>query len=107
LDHQSVGLIARTIEESDIPTVYIGSCRNMMAQVKPPRSLFVNFPLGRQCGPPNDRAMQIKILKNALNILESASIPGDILNFSESWNRLFDWPIYLKSIEEMLKEEGV
>jgi hypothetical protein len=77
----------------------------MMAQVKPPRSLFVNFPLGRQCGPPNDRAIQIRILKNAINILASASIPGDIVNFSENWKRPFDWSTYLKNIEDMLNEE--
>ena len=78
----------------------------MMKQVKPPRSLFVNFPLGRQCGPPDDRALQIQILRNALNLLASAKVSGDITNFPESWNVPFGWKDYLKSIEEMLKEES-
>ena len=86
--------------------MYIGSCRDMMAQVKPPRSLFVNFPLGRQCGPPYDRTMQARILKNALNLLASETMPGNIVDFPETWNTPFDWPDYIGSIEEMLKEEG-
>jgi hypothetical protein len=41
----------------------------MMAQVKAPRNVFINFPLGHQCGKPDDPQLQEQILKDALNYL--------------------------------------
>jgi hypothetical protein len=106
LDHQSVGLIARSIEETGIPTVYMGSCRDMMEQVKPPRSAFINFPLGRQCGRPNDNEMQIQILKDALSLLVTVTSPGEVVDLPYEWEDPFDWDGYMKDIQEMLEEEG-
>jgi hypothetical protein len=106
LDHQSVGLIARSIEEAGLPTVYMGSCRDMMKQVKPPRSAFINFPLGRQCGRPNDNEMQKKILKDALSLLITVTSPGKVVDLPYKWERPFGWDDYMKDIQEMLEEEG-
>jgi hypothetical protein len=97
--------MARTIEEGGIPTIYLGSCRDMMAQVKAPRNVFVNFPLGHPCGKPDDMELQTQILKDALNYLAEAKIAGDIIDLPYQWDRLFDWTCYLKDIEDMLKSE--
>ncbi len=106
MDHQSVGLIARSIEESGFSTVYMGSCRDMMEQVKPPRSAFINFPLGRQCGRPNENEMQKNILKDALSLLITETSPGNIVDLPYEWERPFGWDEYMKDIQEMLEEEG-
>jgi D-proline reductase (dithiol) PrdB len=106
LDHQSVGLIARTIEEAGIATVYLGSCRDMMARVKAPRNVFVNFPLGHQCGKPNDEHMQNQILRDTLNYLAEAETPGGIKDLPYEWHEPFDWACYLKDVEEMITVEG-
>lgn len=106
MDHQSVGLIARTIEEAGIPTVYLGSCRDMMAQLKAPRSVFINFPLGHQCGKANDPDLQIRILKDTLTYLAEATTAGQINDLPYEWDVPFDWSCYLKDVEEMITSEG-
>jgi len=78
----------------------------MMEQVKPPRSAFINFPLGRQCGRPHDRDLQMSILRDALNILSSASKPGEIVNLPYEWGEPFDWPGFMQDLMQMLEEEG-
>jgi hypothetical protein len=106
LDHQSVGLIARGIEEVGISTVYLGSCKDMMAQVKAPRGALLDFPLGRQCGKPHESDLQTRILKDTLSILTAVTVPGEIVDLSYEWGEPFSWESYKRDVEEMLREEG-
>jgi hypothetical protein len=76
-----------------------------MEQVKPPRSLFVNFPLGHQCGKPRDVELQTRILKDALEILAAASAPGDIMDFSSEWDEPFDFATFMQDTQDMLQQE--
>jgi hypothetical protein len=92
------------MEEKGIPTVYIGSCRYIMEKVKPPRSLFVNFPLGCQCGPPHDQERQTRIVKTALDLFRTSSRPGEIVDLDEDWPHFFDFSDYMRNIEEMVAE---
>jgi hypothetical protein len=78
----------------------------MMARLKAPRNVFVNFPLGRQCGKPNDMEIQTNILKAALCHLETAKTPGEFIDLPFEWDEPFDWSCYLKDVEEMLKSES-
>ena len=89
-----------------MPTIYIGSCRDMMALVKPPRAVFVDFPLGRQCGKENDAELQIRILKDALQTLEQVRVPGEIVDLPYRWDESFNWESYERDLMEMLKQEG-
>lgn len=84
-----MGLLARIVEEVGISTVYVGSARDMMAQVKPPRPVFVNFPLGHQCGKPFDRELQRSIIKDALKVLETLQEPGQIVDLPYEWHEEF------------------
>jgi len=77
----------------------------MMAQVKPPRSLFVHFPLGHQFGRPHDVELQTRILKDALSVLATASTPGDIADFSDEWDGPFDFASFMQAAQDMLQEE--
>ena len=77
-----------------------------MKQIIPPRSAFVNFPLGRECGRPHDVELQTRILKETLEILTTATEPGQIKELPYEWDETFDWPGYLKDIQEMVEEEG-
>lgn len=78
----------------------------MMAQIKPPRGAFVNFPLGRQCGKAGDIAMQKSILQDALTLLQTATNPGEIVDLPYEWDEPFDWTVYRESLKEMLEAEG-
>jgi hypothetical protein len=78
----------------------------MMARLKPPRAAFINFPLGRQCGKPNDVELQKEILRATLNVLKTATAPGEIVTLPYEWEKPFDWSSYTREIMEMLEEEG-
>ena len=69
--------------------MYVGSVRDMMAQVKPPRPVFVNFPLGHQCGKPFDRGLQMNIIKDALGTLNTLDEPGRITDLPYEWGEDF------------------
>jgi hypothetical protein len=77
----------------------------MMAQVKPPRAAFINFPLGRPCGRANDGVMQKGILREALTILETSISPGEIVDLPYEWDEPFDWPYFMQSLKQMLEME--
>jgi len=78
----------------------------MMARVKPPRAAFLDFPLGRQCGKPGDVDLQTKILKDALSLLVSATVPGEIVDLPYEWGTSFDWETYTCDLDGMLRMEG-
>jgi len=48
--HQSVGLIQRIIESSGIPTISISINRPYTEKIKPPRSIFLDWPFGHPLG---------------------------------------------------------
>ena len=73
-----------------ISTIYIGSARGGMEQVKPPRSVFLDFPFGRQCGRPFDRGLQLSIIKDSLQALASITEPGTIIDLPYNWGEDFD-----------------
>jgi D-proline reductase (dithiol) PrdB len=68
-----VGLVARVVEEAGIPTVTVSTGRDITALVNPPRSLFINFPMGNSFGKAEDVAMQTEILQAALDFAVSAT----------------------------------
>jgi hypothetical protein len=77
----------------------------MMSRVKPPRSVFVNFPLGHQCGRPGDIDLQIRILKDALNVLAKATTPGEVVDLPYEWDGPFDFSSYMQDMQDMIREE--
>ena len=86
-----MGLVSRVVEEAGIPTVNVSTGRDITALVKPPRSLFVNFPMGNTFGKPRDRAMQTKILRTALDFAVTATEPGILVDLPFEWHRDFEY----------------
>ena len=84
--HQTVSLVARHLERAGIPTVVIGSARDIVEECGVARFLFVDFPLGNPCGKPYDRAMQDVIAAAALDLLEKAFAPRTTVQRPEIWN---------------------
>ena len=81
-----MGLIARAIEEAGIPTTSLSSAYDLTALVKPPRSFFVNYPLGHTAGRPFDRENQTAILRNALGRAGEITEPGAIVELPLIWD---------------------
>ena len=86
--HQTVSLVARHLEAAGIPTIVIGSARDIVEECAVPRFLFVDFPLGNPCGKPWDTAMQDRILAEALGLLEGARAPRTTLQSAEVWDEV-------------------
>lgn len=81
-----MGLISRAVEEAGIPTLCMTSALDITRAVKPPRSVFVNFPLGHQTGKPNDLELQRNIVRDALRALETIATPGEIVSLPYVWD---------------------
>jgi D-proline reductase (dithiol) PrdB len=73
------GVLAHYIEEEGIPTACISAIRPYSEIVKPPRSLWVPFELGRPLGVPNDPAFQKRVLLALLKLLEAPESEGPVI----------------------------
>jgi hypothetical protein len=78
-------LVARYLEAHGIPTVVIGSARDIVEHCGVPRLLFTDFPLGNPCGHPWDRTMQKAIVRQALGLLDRAAGPRTTAIAPFSW----------------------
>lgn len=73
--NQSVGLIQRAIEYAGITTVSISLLREITAKIRPPRALFVPFPLGYPLGEPHNPDLQLRIMRAAFSLLTRTDVP--------------------------------
>jgi hypothetical protein len=73
--HQSVGLIQRQIEYAGITTVSISLLREITEKTRPPRALFVPFPLGYPLGEPDNADLQTRIIRAAFALLTRNDCP--------------------------------
>ena len=86
-----MSLVARHLEANGIPTVIIGSARDIVEQCAVARFVFTDFPLGNPCGKPYDTAMQRAIVTLALDVLESARHPRTTVQTPFQWDDSGAW----------------
>ena len=77
------------VEQAGIPTVLVSTGRDLSAQVKPPRTVFVNFPMGNPFGRPHDADQQRTILLDALHALETIRHGGELVDLPYEWSEGF------------------
>ncbi|HEY0754776.1 MAG TPA: hypothetical protein VGD98_12505 [Ktedonobacteraceae bacterium] len=70
-----MGLIQRIIEQQGITTVSLSLLREITEKVRPPRALFVPYPLGYPLGAPDDSALQTRIIRAAFALLSRNDWP--------------------------------
>lgn len=63
--------------------------RDLTAQVLPPRSAFVNFPMGNPFGRPQDAETQRAILLATLQLAETAKKGGTLIDLDHGWDGVF------------------
>jgi hypothetical protein len=73
--HQSVGLIQRQVEYAGITTVSISLLREITEKTRPPRALFVPFPLGYPLGEADNAELQTRIIRAAFALLSRNDCP--------------------------------
>jgi hypothetical protein len=80
-----VGLVANGIEARGIPTLVVGTVRDIMEQTRAPRSVFVDFPVGRTFGRPGDAARHREVLAAALAQAGAFGSPGEVRDLPFQW----------------------
>ncbi len=85
-----MSLVARHLEANGVPTVVIGSGRDIVEEAGVPRFVFVDFPLGNPTGKPGDTEMQRSIVSLALDVVESAIVPRTTVQAPVEWGS-DDW----------------
>lgn len=73
--HQSVGLIQRQIEYTGMTTVSISLLREITEKTRPPRALYVPFPLGYPLGEPHNAELQTRVIRAAFALLSRNDCP--------------------------------
>lgn len=100
-----MSLIARYLEKSGIPTVIMGSAKDIVEHAGVPRFLFSDFPLGNSAGRPNDVASQAFTLNLALQVLETAPAPRTTVQSPLRWAEDASWKLDYNNVERLTPEE--
>jgi len=80
-----VGLVARVIETAGIPTVVVNMVPAYQPTVGMPRIAAVAHPFGRPIGDVGDADTQRAVLRAALHVLETATVPGAVETLPFQW----------------------
>ena len=75
-------MLANYFESQGFTTVLVGFVREHIEAVKPPRALWLDFPMGRPLGKPNDPDFQMKVIRSAFSLLDETSGPV-LMDFPE------------------------
>ncbi|MDP6055330.1 MAG: hypothetical protein QF676_06250 [Dehalococcoidia bacterium] len=83
----SVGHVARAFEAAGIPNAIIMSkvFRDRTAAMSPPRVLLTRHPMGRPVSAPFDVEKQRGVLKAGLELLDSATEGGTIIEYEKPY----------------------
>jgi hypothetical protein len=76
LCHQTVSLIARSLEHHGIPTMTLAVAQDVVEFVRPPRASVYAGELGSVAGLPNYPEHQRRVLDEALRLIEPMDQPG-------------------------------
>ena len=80
-----MSLVSRHLEQNGIPTIILGSARDIVEQCGVARFLFTDFPLGNPCGRPYNVPMQRAIAGMGLDALEAARFPRTTVQTPFRW----------------------
>lgn len=76
LCHQTLGIVARAVEQSGVPTILLSVDAKLTDKVRPPRTGYYRGEFGAVAGLPNWREYQLRILDEALRWMETFDQPG-------------------------------
>jgi hypothetical protein len=100
-----VSLVARHLEANGIPTVVLGSARDVVEYCGVARFLFVDFPLGNPCGKPGDKEMQLAIVRQAIGLFDTAVAARTLQRAPFSWSDDQSWRDSYARIDDSNRED--
>ena len=77
----------RELERQGIATVGLSLLRKLTERVKPPRTYYLRYPFGHALGEAGNRDQQRQIVRDALSLLETVTVPGTIVESPYRWRR--------------------
>ena len=78
-------VLARTLEAAGLSTVLVTPMPFWAEKIGLPRTLAVEFPFAHTLGQPGDATGQMRVIRQALEVLETAETPGTIVHSPETW----------------------
>ena len=78
-------MLARTFEQAGLATILVTMMPYWAEKTGVPRSLAVEVPFGHTLGQPRNREQQMRVIRQALQVLETAKTPGVIKHSPERW----------------------
>ena len=100
-----MSLTARHLEANGLPTVILGSARDIVEHCGVPRFVFSDFPLGNSAGLPWDPEMQRQIVELGLELLESARHPRTTVQTPFVWTGDPDWRASFSRVDDSNREQ--
>jgi D-proline reductase (dithiol) PrdB len=76
LCHQTLGIVARALEQMNVPTIMLSVDRKITDLVRPPRTAYYAGEFGSVAGKPNWKEFQLRILDESLRWIETFDQPG-------------------------------
>ncbi len=76
LCHQTLGIVARELEQKGVPTIMLAVDRAITDKVRPPRTAFYAGEFGAVVGKPNWKQYQLRVLDETLRWIETFDQPG-------------------------------
>ncbi len=105
--HRATAVIARALEARGLPTLSMNVLWEAGQEMKPPRTCFLDFPLGCPAGKPQESAQQCEILRTALKLaaeFKPESWEMKTLPFQWSPDGSRDWE---KEVDELYRNGGM
>jgi D-proline reductase (dithiol) PrdB len=87
LSHQSAALVQREIEASGIVTVGVTVCPDITKRLQVPRAIALRFPMGSPFGASLDTSMHMRVLRDALALIENMKTPGEVVIAPYDWTK--------------------
>lgn len=78
-------VLARLFEAEGFSTIMVSNMPYWSEKVGVPRTLAVEFPFGHILGQPGNRDMQMRVIREALDVLVTADEPETVFHSDEPW----------------------
>jgi hypothetical protein len=83
--HQAMGVLARAVERRGLPTACTTNAHDITELVNPPRSGFLDFPLGNCVGRPLQAEEQRAVCRDVLALAGSTAPAGMLADLPYQW----------------------
>lgn len=75
-----MGLVSRAVEAAGIATLTMTVARDITASVRPPRAVFLDYPMGNETGRPGNVEEQRRIVRGAFSAMATMTEPGTVVD---------------------------